>query len=260
MENNQMETKIKKIALITGGSRGLGKDMALALARAGIDVVLTYHTNQQAGERVVAAIRELGGKAVALQFDVSQIATFDGFLERLQATLRETWNTEQVDFLINNAGIGKTISIANLTENDFDTLLNIHFKGVVFLTQKTLVMMNDGGGVVFITAASDRYIVPGYSAYAACKGAVEVFARYVAKEYGARGIRANTVAPGGIETDFNNAAIRSNPKLQEFIKAQTALGRVGAPDDIGGVVSFLCSDDAKWLNGQRLEVTGGFNL
>ena len=238
MENNQMETKIKKIALITGGSRGLGKDMALALARGGIDVVLTYHTNQQAGERVVAAIRELGGKAVALQFDVSQIATFDGFLERLQAALRETWNTEQVDFLINNAGIGKTISIANLT----------------------LVMMNDGGGVVFITAASDRYIVPGYSAYAACKGAVEVFARYVAKEYGARGIRANTVAPGGIETDFNNAAIRSNPKLQEFIKAQTALGRVGAPDDIGGVVSFLCSDDAKWLNGQRLEVTGGFNL
>ena len=249
-----------KIAIITGGSRGLGKDMALSLARVGIDVVLTYHSNKQEGDKVADTIRGLGGKAVALQFDVSQISSFDAFLEQLKAVLRETWDTERVDFLINNAGIGKTIPIANLTENDFDTLLNIHFKGVVFLTQKILAMMNDGGGVVFITAAGDRYIVPGYAAYASCKGAVEVFARYVAKEYGARGIRANTVAPGGIETDFNNAAIRSNPKLQEFIKTQTALGRIGAPDDIGGVVAFLCGDDAKWLTGQRLEVTGGFNL
>ena len=135
-----------------------------------------------------------------------------------------------------------------------------HFKGVVFLTQKVLSMMNDGGSVVFITAAGDRYNVHGYAVYSSCKGAIEVFSRYVAKEYGPRGIRANTVAPGGIVTDFNEAAIRSNPKAQEFIKAQTAMGRLGAPHDIGGVVAFLCSEDSKWLTGQRLEVTGGFNL
>lgn len=250
----------KKVALITGGSRGLGKEIALALARIGINVVLTYHSNKQEGDRVVDTIRGFGGKAEALQFDVSQVSLFDAFLEQLKTALRETWDTERVDFLINNAGVGKTVPIANLTEQDFDTFSNIHFKGVVFLTQKTLSIMNDGGGVVFITAAADRYNVPGYAAYACCKGAVEVFARYVAKEYGSRGIRANTVAPGGIETDFNNAAIRSNPQAQEFIKAHTALGRIGAPHDIGGVVAFLCSNAAKWLTGQRLEVTGGFNL
>jgi NAD(P)-dependent dehydrogenase (short-subunit alcohol dehydrogenase family) len=260
LEDKMMKNKVKKVALITGGSRGLGKDMALSLAHMGIGVVLTYHTNKQEGDKVADTIRGLGGKAVALQFDVSQISSFDAFLEQLKAVLRETWNTERVDFLINNAGIGKTIPIANLTENDFDTLLNIHFKGVVFLTQKTLPMMNNGGGVVFITAAGDRYIVPGYAAYASCKGAVEVFARYVAKEYGPRGIRANTVAPGGIVTDFNNAAIRSNTKAQEWIIAQTPMGRLGEAHDIGGVVAFLCGDDAKWLTGQRLEVTGGFNL
>lgn len=249
-----------QIALVTGGNRGLGKDIALSLARAGIDVALTYHANPAEGEAVAEMIRGMGRKAVALAFDVGKISGFDAFLGRLKAVLRDHWNTEQVDFLINNAGIGKTVPIADLMEADFDTLLNIHFKGVVFLTQRVLAMTNDGGGVVFITAAGDRYIVPGYSAYAACKGAVEVFSRYVAKEYGPRGIRANSVAPGGIETDFNNAAIRSNPQAQQFIKAQTALGRVGLPDDIGGVVAFLCSHEAKWLTGQRLEVTGGFNL
>jgi NAD(P)-dependent dehydrogenase (short-subunit alcohol dehydrogenase family) len=249
-----------KVAIVTGGNRGLGKDIALSLARNGIDVILTYHTNKQEGDNVVDAIRGLGGKALALPFDVSRISSFDAFLGRVKTVLRETWNTEKVDFLINNAGIGKAISIKDLTEDDFDTFLNIHFKGVVFLTQKTLEMMNDGGAVVFITAAGDRYIVPGYAAYSSCKGAVEVFARYVAKEYGPRGIRANTVAPGGIETDFNNAFIRNNPQVKEFIKSQTALGRVGVADDIGGVVAFLCSSDAKWLTGQRLEVTGGFNL
>jgi NAD(P)-dependent dehydrogenase (short-subunit alcohol dehydrogenase family) len=249
-----------KIAIVTGGSRGLGKDMALSLARHGIDVILTYHTQKQEADKVADTIRGLGLKASALPFDVSRVSTFDAFLGQVKTVLRETWNTEKVDFLINNVGIGKAVPIKELTEDDFDTFLNIHFKGVVFLTQKTLEMMNDGGGVVFITAAGDRYIVPGYAAYASCKGAVEVFARYVAKEYGPRGIRANTVAPGGIETDFNNGFIRNNPQLRQILKAQTALGRVGAADDIGGVVAFLCGDDAKWLTGQRLEVTGGFNL
>jgi NAD(P)-dependent dehydrogenase (short-subunit alcohol dehydrogenase family) len=251
---------MSKTVLVTGGSRGLGRDIAMSLSRRGINVVLTYQTDKQAGDSVVNEIRGLGGMAAALQFDVSRISSFDAFLDHLRSVLRESFHTEKIDFLINNAGFGRAILIETLTQDDFDAFLNVHFKGVVFLTQKALAMMNDGGGVVFITAAGDRYNVPGYAVYASCKGAVEVFSRYVAKEYGPRGIRANTVAPGGIETDFNGGAIRNNPLLREFIKTQTAMGRIGAPDDIGGVVAFLCSEDAKWLTGQRLEVTGGFNL
>ena len=252
--------QVRKVALVTGGNRGLGKDIAISLSRTGIDIVLTYNTNKQEGENVAEEIRSLGHKALAVQFDVSQTRFFDAFLNHLRPILRNSFDTEKIDFLINNAGFGKTIPIEKLTENDFDAFLNVHFKGVVFLTQKVLSMMNDGGSVVFITAAGDRYNVHGYAVYSSCKGAIEVFSRYVAKEYGPRGIRANTVAPGGIVTDFNEAAIRSNPKAQEFIKAQTAMGRLGAPHDIGGVVAFLCSEDSKWLTGQRLEVTGGFNL
>ena len=256
-----MDTNSKsKVAIVTGGNRGLGKDIALSLARRGTDVILTYNTNQQEGEKVVEEITSLGRKAVGLSLDVSKVKSFNEFLGQVRLVLRDNWNTDKVDYLINNAGIGKAIPIKDLTEEDFDTFLNIHFKGVVFLTQKILEMMNDGGGIVFITAAGDRYIVPGYTVYSSCKGAVEVFARYVAKEYGPRGIRASTVAPGGIETDFNNGFIRNNPQVQQFIKSQTALGRIGLADDIGGVVAFLCSPEAKWLTGQRLEVTGGFNL
>jgi NAD(P)-dependent dehydrogenase (short-subunit alcohol dehydrogenase family) len=249
-----------KIALVTGGSRGIGRDIAVSLAKMGIGVVLTYHTNKTEGDRVAEEIRASGGAAVALPFDVSLTASFDAFLDRLKVVLRETFGNESIDFLINNAGFGKAIPIPTLTERDFDSFVDVHFKGVVFLTQKALTMMNDGGGVVFVTAAADRYNVPGYAAYAACKGAVEVFARYVAKEYGPRGIRANTVAPGGIVTDFANAAIRSNPATQAWIVAQTPMGRLGEARDIGGLVALLCSDDARWLTGQRLEATGGFNL
>jgi NAD(P)-dependent dehydrogenase (short-subunit alcohol dehydrogenase family) len=249
-----------KIALITGGSRGIGKDIALSLAKMGIGVVLTYHSNKTEGDRVTEEIRASGGTAMALQLDVSTTSSFDMFCDKVRVVLRETFETENFDFLINNAGFGKAIPIENLTEGDFDSFVNVHFKGVVFLTQKALTMMNDGGGVVFITAAGDRYNVPAYATYAACKGAVEVFSRYVAKEYGPRGIRANTVAPGGIVTDFNNAAIRNNPKAQEWIIAQTPMGRLGEAHDIGGLVALLCSDNARWLTGQRLEATGGFNL
>lgn len=249
-----------KVALVTGGSRGIGKDIAISLARMGIGVVLTYHTNKMEGDRVVQEVRACGGAAVALQLDLSTTSSFDAFVDRLKAVLREKFGTGNIDFLVNNAGFGKAIPIANLTEPDFDSFANVHFKGVVFLTQKALTMMNDGGGVVFITAAADRYNVPGYAAYAACKGAVEVFARYVAREYGPRGIRANTVAPGGIVTDFANAAIRSNPATQQWIVAQTPMGRLGEAHDIGGIVALLCSEDARWLTGQRLEATGGFNL
>jgi NAD(P)-dependent dehydrogenase (short-subunit alcohol dehydrogenase family) len=260
MPTNNAKRANVKLALVTGGGRGIGKDIALSLAKMGMGIVLTYRSNQKEGDRVAEEIRAAGGVAVALPLDVALASSFDPFLAQLKVVLREKFGTERIDFLIHNAGFGKTIPIANLTEPDFDSFVNVHFKGVVFLTQKALTMMNDGGGVVFITAAGDRYHVPGYAAYAACKGAVEVFARYVAKEYGPRGIRANTVAPGGIVTDFNHAAIRSNPKTQEWLIAQTPMGRLGAAHDIGGIVALLCSDDARWLTGQRLEVTGGFNL
>jgi len=251
----------KKIALITGGNRGLGKDMALSLARMGMDVVLTFNANQPEGEAVADEIRGLGRRAAALRFDLSDISAIEDFIGQVKAVLRDDFGgAELIDFLVNNAGFGKAIAIDQLTESDFDAFANVHFKGVLFLTQKALRMMNDGGGVVFITAAADRYNVPGYGLYAACKGAIEVFSRYVAKEYGARGIRSNTLAPGGVATDFNGGAIRDNPMLQQMVVAQTAMGRLAAPHDIGGLVSLLCSDDARWLTGQRLEATGGFNI
>jgi NAD(P)-dependent dehydrogenase (short-subunit alcohol dehydrogenase family) len=226
----------------------------------GIGVILTYHSQKADADRVTAEIRASGGVAIALQLDLSATAFFDTFLSQLRTVLAEIFGTEKIDFLINNAGFGRAIPIEKLTEADFDSFVDVHLKGVVFLTQKALAMMNDGGGIVFITAAADRYNVPAYATYAACKGAVEVFSRYVAKEYGSRAIRANTVAPGGIVTDFNNGAIRNNPKAQEWIIAQTPMGRLGEAHDIGGIVALLCSDDARWLTGQRLEATGGFNL
>lgn len=251
---------MNKIALLTGGSRGLGKDMAISLAQKNIDVILTYNTNQHDAEEVVKAIEANGQKAVALQFDVADIKSFDAFLAQVSAVLQEKWQTNTFDFLINNAGIGATVPIANMTEEIFDNFVNIHFKGVYFLTQKSLLMMNDGGGVIFLSSGTTRFCVPGYSVYSSLKSAVENLTKYVAKEYGNRGIRSNIVAPGPIETDFNGAAIRNNPQMKGFLSSQTALGRVGNADDIGSVVAFLCTDDAKWINGQRIEVSGGINL
>jgi NAD(P)-dependent dehydrogenase (short-subunit alcohol dehydrogenase family) len=252
---------MNKIALVTGGNCGLGKDMALSLARMGMDVVLTFNMNQAEAEAVVEEIRGLGARAAALRFDLADIAAIDGFVDEVKAVLRDNFGgAERLDFLVNNAGIGRAIPIDALTESDFDAFANVHFKGVLFLTQKALRMMNDGGGVVFITAAADRYNVPAYGLYAACKGAIEVFSRYVAKEYGPRGIRSNTVAPGGVPTDFNRGAIRDNPMLQQMVVSQTAMGRLADAHDIGGLVALLCSDDARWMTGQRLEATGGFNI
>ncbi|SAL72981.1 Short-chain dehydrogenase/reductase SDR [Caballeronia peredens] len=249
-----------KVALVTGGSRGIGREIALSLAGKGIDVILTYQNRADDANRVVADIERHGRKATALQLDLSGSASLDPFMARLKAVLRERWHTGAIDFLVNNAGMGAAVPIAEITEEIFDAFMNVHFKGVVFLTQKCLGMMNDDGGVIFITAAATRFVVPSYATYAACKSAVETFSRYVAREYGTRGIRANVVAPGGIETDFAGAIIRNTPELQAWVKAQTALGRVGQVDDIGGVVAFLCTNDAKWINGQRIEVTGGIHL
>jgi NAD(P)-dependent dehydrogenase (short-subunit alcohol dehydrogenase family) len=249
-----------KIALVTGGSRGLGRDMALSLAKKGIGVVLTYRTNKEEAEKVVQQITGSKQKATALQLDVSDLKSFDNFFKSLSATLTKIWNTDKFDFLINNGGSGATIPMAQVTEEAFDLLLNEHYKGVYFLTQKSIPLMNDHGGIVFVSSGSTRFTVPGYSVYASLKGAVEVLTRYVAKELGPRGIRANIIAPGPIETDFNNAAIRNNPQMKTNLGNQTALGRVGRADDIGSVVAFLCSDDSKWVNAQRIEVSGGINL
>ena len=252
---------LKKIALVTGGNRGLGKDMALSLAQMGMDVVLTFNSNAAEGQAVVDEIHRLGRRAAALQFDLADIAAVDGFVNRMEAILRDSFDgAERIDFLVNNAGMGRAIPIDSVTETDFDTFADVHFKGVFFLTQKVLRMMNDGGSVVFVTAAADRYSVPGYGLYASCKGAIEVFSRYVAKEYGPRGIRSNSVAPGGAPTDFNGGAIRSNPGVQQMIIAQTPMGRLADAHDIGGVVALLCGEGARWVTGQRLEATGGFNI
>ncbi len=246
-----------KIALVTGGSRGLGKNMALRLAEKGNDVIITYHSKKEEANAVVAEIESKGQKAAALQLDVAQLKTFDDFLQQVSQTLKEECNTDKFDMLINNAGTGATIPLANVTEENFDALLNIHFKGVYFLTQKSLLLMNDNGSIINISSGTTRFCNPGYSVYASMKGAIEVFTRYLAKELGPRRIRVNVLAPGAIETDFNNATIRNNPQVKAMIASNTSLGRVGEAKDIGGIVAFLCSDDAYWVNGQRIEASGG---
>lgn len=249
-----------KIALVTGGSRGLGRDMAINLAKKGIDVVLTYNSNQAEADKVVAEIEAAGQKAVALQLNTGEVKTFDTFFNHLKTALQETFNTDHFDFLINNAGTALYAPFAETTEEQFDTALNIHYKGVFFLTQKALPILNDGGRIINISSGLARFSFPGSSAYASMKGAIEVLTRYLAKELGPRRIAANIVAPGAIETDFGGGHMRDNKDANDQVASVTALGRVGLPDDIGGVVAFLCTEDAKWINGQRIEVSGGMML
>lgn len=246
-----------KIALVTGASRGLGKNTALTLARKGVDVIVTYHNSEEDAQNVVSAIADLGAQAVALQLDTSNTKTFDGFVEQVKQSLQDKWQTENFDYLVNNAGVGVHASFADTTEDDFDRLMNIHVKGVFFLTQKLLPLINDGGRIVNISSGLARFALPGYAAYASMKGAIEVLTRYMAKELGQRQIAVNVVAPGAIETDFNGGAVRDNPEINSFIASQTALGRVGLPDDIGGAIASLLSEENRWVNAQRIEVSGG---
>lgn len=253
-------TNKNKIALVTGASRGLGKNMALRLADDGHDVIITYNSNKDAANAVVAEIEDRGQKAAAIQFDAADFKSLDSFLNVLFKTLKDTWDTNNFDFLINNAGIGATLPFEKVTENDFDLFMNIHFKTIYFLCQKTLPLLNNNGRIINISTATTRVCVPGYSVYASMKGAIEIFTKYLAKDTGAKGITVNVVAPGPIETDFNNAAIRNNPDRKSIIASQNALGRVGQAGDIGGVIAFLCTNDAGWINGQRIEVSGGMSL
>ena len=248
-----------KIALVTGGSRGLGKDMAISLAKKKIDVIITYRTKEEEAIDVVMQIEGLGQKAAALPLDMSDFNSIDPFINRLLETLQSKWNTASFDFLINNAGMGATVPFEQVTEDLFNEFMNVHFKGIYFLTQRFLPNINTGGSIINISTGTTRFTNPGYSVYASMKGGIEVFTKYLAKELGPKGIRANVVAPGPVETDFNKAAIRNNTQMKERLSSLSPLGRVGKAEDIGGVVAFLCSDDAYWINGQRIEVSGGIN-
>lgn len=246
-----------KIALITGGSRGLGRATALSLAKNGTGVVITYHSNKSAADDVVAAIATLGGTAVALPLDTGSVATFGAFAADLKKALAATWGVETITALVNNAGIGVHASFAQTTEAQFDDLMNVHLKGVFFLTQALLPIIADGGRIVNLSSGLTRIISPGFAAYASMKGAVEVLTRYLAKELGPRGISVNAFAPGAIETDFGGGAVRDNENMNKYIASVTALGRVGLPDDIGPAIASLLSDDNRWITAQRIEASGG---
>jgi NAD(P)-dependent dehydrogenase (short-subunit alcohol dehydrogenase family) len=249
-----------KIALVTGGSRGLGKSMSLHIAAKGDDVVLTYNSKKADAEGVVKQIEQTGRKAAALALDVSDSKSFGGFVEKLKEVLQANWKRQDFDFLVNNAGIGIYCSFAETSEKQFDELMNIQLKGPFFLTQKLLPFIKDGGRIVNISTGLARFTLPGYAAYAAMKGGIEVLTRYMAKELGTRKITVNVVAPGAIESDFAGGVVRDNNEVNKFIASQIALGRVGLPDDIGGAVASLLADENLWINGQRIEVSGGMFL
>ena len=250
----------QRIALVTGGSRGLGKNAALKLAAKGTDILLTYHSNRQAALDVVAEIEQKGVKAAALALNVGDSSTFDAFASEVAQVLAQKWGRTTFDYLLNNAGIGLNIPFAETSEAQFDELMNIQFKGPFFLTQRLLPLLQDGGRILNVSSGLARFALPGYAAYAAMKGAMEVLTRYQAKELGGRGISVNIIAPGAIETDFGGGVVRDNAEVNRHIAAQTALGRVGLPDDIGDAIAALLSDELAWMNAQRVEVSGGMFL
>ncbi|QUG77654.1 SDR family oxidoreductase [Erwinia sp. E602] len=250
----------EKIALITGGSRGLGLNAALKLAEKGIDVILTYHSQQQQAQAAVRQIEALGARGLALQLDVADSSRFDDFAAAVKEQLALIWQRDSFDYLLNNAGTGLHQPFMETTEAQFDQLVAVHFKGPFFLTQKLLPLLADGGRIVNVSSGLARFTLPGAGAYAAVKGAIEVLTRYQAKELGARGITVNVLAPGAIETDFGGGRVRDDAALNAFVAAQTALGRAGQPDDIGHAVVALFSEQCRWVNGQRIEASGGMFL
>lgn len=245
-----------KTAIITGGSRGLGRNTAVNLARRGVDILFTYHSNAKEAQSLVSETEAAGRKAAAFQFDAGNSGSFDRFVDEVRNALRG-WGRERFDYLVNNAGTSLHKPFDQTTEAEFDQIVNVHFKGVYFLTQKLLPLMKDGGRIVNISSGLARISLPGTSAYGAAKGAIEVFTRYLAKELGPRGITANVVAPGAIQTDFSGGMVRDNPEVNRRVAEMTALGRAGVPDDVGPMIAALLSDDNRWVNGQRIEVSGG---
>jgi NAD(P)-dependent dehydrogenase (short-subunit alcohol dehydrogenase family) len=248
-----------KIAIITGGSRGLGRNTAVNLARRGVDIIFTYHSNKSEAESLIREIERMGRKAAGSRLDTGDVSSFDGFVAEVRKTL-QAWGRERFDYLVNNAGNSQHINFEQVTEADFDAIVNVHFKGVYLLTQKLLPLMNDGGRIINISSGLTRFSFPGSSVYAAAKGAVEVLTRYLAKELGPRRITANVVAPGAIETDFGGGRVRDNPEINKQISNMTALGRPGLPDDVGPMIAAFLSDDNRRVNGQRIEVSGGIAL
>ena len=255
-----MTNKTNKVALITGGSRGLGRDMALQLAKKDFNIILTFKSNEIEAREVVKEITSLGKRAKALKLDVADYNSFDTFVSTVETVLKAEFNSDDLYSLVNNAGVGAYTSIADTTEEIFDNMVNIHLKAPYFITQKLLHLISDGGSIVNISSGLARFSYPNYAPYAIMKAAVESLSRYQALEFGSRKIRVNTIAPGAIATDFGGGAVRDNADLNKMIANSTALGRVGLPDDIGSVVAFLCSDDAKWINAQRIEVAGGVHV
>lgn len=251
-----MTNKIK-IALVTGGSRGLGKNMALELAKKGLHIVLTYNSNEEKAKEVITDIEHIGQQAIAVQLNVTDFQSFEAFFYTVKKSIKYKFGVDKIDYLVNNAGIGINAPFAKTTEEQLDTLYNIQFKGTYLLTQSALSILNDGGGIVNVSTGLTRFALNGFSAYASMKSAIETLTKYQSKELGERKIRSNVIAPGAIETDFGGGAVRDNKKMNSFIAANTALGRVGLPDDIGSVVAFLCTNGAKWINAQRIEVSGG---
>ncbi|MEW7312839.1 SDR family oxidoreductase [Buttiauxella gaviniae] len=248
------------IALVTGGSRGLGKNAALKLAARGVNIILTYNSKQHEAYEVVREIELTGVKAVAIQLNVAESAGFTAFATEVKQQLRHVWQRDSFDYLLNNAGTGLDALFEKTTEQQFDDLMNIHLKGPFFLTQHLLPLIKDGGRILNVSSGLTRFALPGKAAYAAMKGAMEVLTRYQAKELGARGISANIIAPGAIATDFGGGVVRDNEQVANAIAAQTALGRVGQPDDIGNAIAALLSDECAWMNAQRVEVSGGMFL
>jgi NAD(P)-dependent dehydrogenase (short-subunit alcohol dehydrogenase family) len=253
-------TSSPRIALITGANRGIGRSAALHLARDGVDVIVTYRSHPEEADAVVAELTELGRSAVALQLDAGTIDSFDAFAEQVRAALQQTWGRASLDILVNNGGMSIGGSFADVTEQDFDRLVDVHFKGVFFLTQKLLPLLADGGSIVNISTGLTRFTSPQRVAYGSVKGAVEVLTRYLAAELGPRGITVNTIAPGPIATDFSGGLVRDNPQVAEHIASLTALGRTAVADDVGGAIAGLLGEGNRWVTGQRIEVSGGMHL